>query len=122
MSQSPGPKNSIAPALACATSDRATDEGAKERINVRTFRVTISVRGDIDMKQVKWVIKTYSEQNKYVVLERGKNGQKHLHMLIEFAEPKEKRHLRTAIMRTVKKYHPDSKGCALVLRCFIRLL
>ncbi len=46
--------------------------------------MTISVKGDISPNLVKWVQKTYDDNNKYIVLETGENGQKHMHMLIEF--------------------------------------
>tara|TARA_Y100000817_G_C16630192_1_gene443585 strand:+ start:294 stop:536 length:243 start_codon:yes stop_codon:yes gene_type:complete len=51
---------------------------------IRAYRVTISVKGDISPNLVKWVQKTYDDNNKYIVLETGENGQKHMHMLIEF--------------------------------------
>lgn len=100
---------SVAPALACATSDRAT------AIAVKTYRVTISVKGDISDGLVKWVQKTYFDTNKYVVLEYGQNGQKHMHMLIQFEQAKQKKNLRDVLFRAIKKYHPDSNGKALVL-------
>jgi hypothetical protein len=93
--------------LACATSDRA--------IEIKTYRVTISVKGDISDGLVRWVLRTYDKENKYVVCERGQNGQRHLHMLIQFEKPKEKRHLRTAMFRAVKQHHKDSNGKALVI-------
>ena len=84
-------------------------------IAVKTYRVTISVKGDISEPLVKWVQKTYFDNNKYVVLEHGQNGQKHMHMLIQFEQPKQKKNLRDVLFRAIKKYHPDSNGKALVL-------
>jgi hypothetical protein len=61
---------------------------------VKTYRVAISVRGDISDGLVKWVKKTYFDNNKYVVFEHGQNGQKHMHMLIQFGQPKQKKNLK----------------------------
>ena len=90
--------------LACTTSDRTTES----KIAVKTYRVTISPKGDISDKMIKWVQKTYFEQNKYVVCEFGQNGQKHMHMLIEFDKPKQKKDLRDVLYRAIKKHQVDS--------------
>jgi len=70
--------------LACTTSDRTTT------IAVKTYRVTISVKGNIDPNLVKWVQKTYIHNKKYIVVEQGENGQKRMHMLLQFEQPKAK--------------------------------
>jgi hypothetical protein len=66
--------------LACTTSDRTTT------IAVITYLVTISVKGNIDPNLVKWVQKTYTYNNEYLVVEQGENGQKHMHMLLQFEQ------------------------------------
>jgi hypothetical protein len=71
-------KSLVVPDLACTTSDRTNT------IAVRTYRVKISVKGNIDPNLVKWVQKTYTNNNKYIVIEQGENGQKHMHMLLQF--------------------------------------
>ncbi len=95
--------------LACTTSDRTTT------IAVKTYRVTISPKGDISPAMIKWLQKTYADNNKYVVCEHGQSGQKHLHMLIQFDKPKQKKDLRDVLFRAIKKHHPDSNGKALVV-------
>lgn len=105
-----GDKMMISPAsiqsythLACTTSDRTTGS-----IAVKTFRVTISPKGDVSDLLVKWIKKTYEDNNKYVVIEKGTSGQRHLHMLIQFEKPKQKKDLRDVLSRIIKKYHGDS--------------
>ena len=98
--------------LACTTSDRTTD---KSKIAVKTFRVTFSPKGDISDKMIKWVQKTYADNNKYIVCEFGESGQKHMHMLVQFNEPKQKKDLRDTLYRNLMKHHPDSNGKALVV-------
>lgn len=105
-----GDKMMISPAsiqsyipLACTTSDRTTGT-----IAVKTFRVTISPKGDVSDLLVKWIKKTYEDNNKYVVIEKGTSGQRHLHMLIQFEKPKQKKDLRDVLSRIIKKYHEDS--------------
>ena len=88
--------------LACTTSDRTTT------IAVKTYRVTISPKGDVSDDVLKWVKKTYADNNKYVVVEKGTSGQRHVHMLLQFDKPKQKKDLRDVISRVIKKYHPDS--------------
>jgi len=56
------PSSSVVLPLACTTSDRTTT------IAVKTYRITISVKGDIDRNLVKWVQKTYTHNNKYIVV------------------------------------------------------
>lgn len=97
--------------LDCTTSDLTTGQ----KIAVKTFMVTISPKGDISSDMIKWVQKTYFNCNKYIVCEHGKNRQKHLHMLIQFDQPKQKKDLRDVIYRAIKKHHPDSNGKALVV-------
>ena len=104
----PQPKP-VALDLACATSDRS------DCLKQRAYRVTISVKGDICDGLVRWIQRTYDEYNKYIVCERGQNGQRHLHMLIEFKEKREKRNVRKPIMDKVKKFHPEIHSKAVVV-------
>lgn len=100
--------------LACATSDRATGpSGVSEtgRVDgVYCYRVTLSPKGDISEEMLTWFLKTYKNENKYVVCERGKNGQRHLHALIQFEEKRHKRNLQCVLARGMKKFHPDAIG------------
>lgn len=98
--------------LACATSDCATGTTSHtERVDgVYCYRVTLSPKGDISDALVSWFAKTYRKMNKYVVCERGKNGQRHLHALIQFPERVHKRNFQCTLQRNLKKFHPDSIG------------
>lgn len=102
--------------LACTTSDRTT-EGP---IAVKTFRVTVSPKGHISIEVIRWILKTYNKNNKYVVVETGTSGQRHLHMLIQFDEPKQKKDLRDVFSRNIKKHHPDAimKYALVINTCF----
>lgn len=102
--------------LACTTSDRTTES----QIAVKTFRVTISPKGHISIEVIRWILKTYNRNNKYVVVESGTSGQRHLHMLIQFDEPKQKKDLRDVLSRNIKKHHPDSimKYALVINTCF----
>lgn len=78
-----------------------------------TFLVTISPKGDISESSenavLKWAIK--STQYMYAVAERGKSGQRHLHMSLIFEQPRGKQTLQEDIWkRYVKKWHGDSIG------------
>jgi len=99
--------------LACATSDYATvtSSSHNDRVDgVYCYRVTMSPKGDICDDIIKWFLKTYKKCNKYVVCERGKNGQRHLHALIQFDQPKKKRMLQCTLARQMKIFHPDAVG------------
>jgi len=95
--------DSVALDLACATSDRATAIAK----GVYTYQVTISINRDIDDRLVRWICKTYSDNNKFVVIEHGQSGKKYLHMLILFDQLKQKSDLRNVLLRNIKKYHPE---------------
>lgn len=96
--------------LACATSDCATGSiSLTDRADgVYCYRVTLSPRGDICDEMIKWFLKTYEKCNKYVVCERGKSGQRHMHALIQFPQKKRKRMFQTTLARQMKQFHPDS--------------
>lgn len=97
---------SVAPALACATSDRATEK--ESTIAVKTFRVTLSPPEDVSDNVVNWIKKTYMNNNKFVVIEHGESGKRHLHMLLQFDQPKSKKNLRDTLWRQLIKHHPRS--------------
>lgn len=108
--------SSVALPLASATSDSATqDRGVKiqivhnlSKVDTRTFRVTLSPKEDIDPEVVKWFLKTYEKCNKYVVIEQGQSGKKHLHALLQFDGPKEVKSIKDVVWRNMRKYHGTS--------------
>ena len=108
--------------LGSATDDCATegDTSVTRSLKVpdtRTFLITISPPGDISDEMIEWFLKTYRDNNKYVVCERGKSGQRHLHALLQFDEHKEARNLRTTMWRVLKRIHTDSVTKALDIHC-----
>lgn len=82
-------------------------------LNQHTFQVTISPKGDVspecERSLLKWVENTTSHA--YVVAERGKNGQRHLHMCLAFDAARSKQRLQEDTWKfRVKKWHGDSIG------------
>lgn len=98
----------VAPPLASATSDSATQDRGSKNVDTRTFRVTLSPKEDIDPEVVKWFLKTYQKCNKYVVIETGQSGKKHLHALIQFDQIKEVKSIKDVVWRNMRKYHDTS--------------
>ena len=71
--------------------------------------VDVSTKDDICNEFIAWILKTYQKNNKHVVCERGRNGQRHLHMLIQFEGKVKKRMFQTTLVRKMKVLHPDSE-------------
>lgn len=105
--------------LGSATSDPATEdiEGVgsvgSNKIDTRTFKVTLSPPGDISDEMVNWFLKTYQSNNKFVVCERGKSGQRHMHALLQFDSHKQRKCIMDVIRRSLHRIHPDSSRAAL---------
>ena len=86
-------------------------------IDVRAFLLTVSVRGDISPECTRSLVSYISKScvHSYVVVERGQNGQRHLHAAMVFKTPKSKKQLRNNLWgRHVQVHHPDSIGAVAV--------
>jgi len=89
------------------------EPGKISLLNQSTFQMTISPKGDVspecESALIKWIKKTTSYA--YVVAERGKNGQRHLHMCLAFEAPRSKQCMQEDTWKfRVKKWHGDSVG------------
>jgi len=85
----------------------------KNPLDCKTFLVTISPKGDVEKKceesLLKWVEK--NSDYGYVVAERGKNGQRHLHMCLAFEVARSKQRMQEDLWKfKVRKFHPESIG------------
>lgn len=98
--------------LASATA--ISDRNPEIEIKVKTFKLTVSVKGDISDHCVKSVCKSLRKFKQiYVVLEQGSSGtHRHLHALLHSHEPRHKRNIQTVIAKIVKAIHKDSNGRA----------
>lgn len=102
----------VARPLASATAicDREVD------LKCKTFKLTISVKGDISDACVKQVLKCLRKfKQKFVVLERGNSNRLHLHALLHSDEPRHKRNIQTVVAKIVKRCHPDSNSRAVMV-------
>lgn len=91
----------------------AVRQPGKNILDTKTFLITISVKGDVSeiaqKKFLKWVEKVSSYA--YVVAERGKSGQRHIHSVLCFDEPRNKQTLQEDVWkRYIKPFHGDSIG------------
>lgn len=86
--------------------------GKNNLLNQQTFNMTISPKGDVNPECEKTLIKWLSRSSTHMfcVAERGKNGQRHLHMCLAYDAPRSKQQLQEEAWRRVKKYHGDSIG------------
>lgn len=84
------------------------------QIKVHTFKITVSVKGNISDQCVRSVCKALRKFRQiYVVCEQGAAGtHRHLHALVQSETPREKRNIQTVIAKVVKACHPDSNGKA----------
>lgn len=83
---------------------------------IRAFNLTISVREDITDECVrgikKWITKNVSF---YHCVTEQETSKRHLHAMLCFKEPKNKKKIRENLWeRYVKQYHPTSKGSVAV--------
>jgi len=85
----------------------------KNILSGHTFLVTISPKGDISPQSEQALIK-WSGKNSdycYIVAERGRSGQRHIHMALAFNEARNKQCLQEDTWKyRVKKWHGDSIG------------
>lgn len=79
---------------------------------IHTYKLTVSPKGDVSQDCIKALCVGIEASCKYyyVVSERGKSGQLHLHAALVLERPQAKKHLRNNIaQRYVKPYHNKEK-------------
>lgn len=79
-------------------------------MKLNTFRLTISVPGDLDDEVVKRVV-SYCEKKchyAYVVVEHGANVRRHLHAAVCLKVPMEGNNLLGYMWKIVQAHHPDA--------------
>jgi len=105
--------------LACATA--IGDRLSPAQLAQKCYRVTLSPHGDISDDCVKEVLQAVKKTvNRYIVLEHGTSGKRHLHALLQYPEPRKSKNIADILWRVVKKHHPQSlQKCAVVINaCF----
>jgi len=104
--------------LACATA--IGDRLSPAQLAQKCYRVTLSPHGDILDECVKEVLQAVKKTvNRYIVLEHGTSGKRHLHALLQYPEPRKSKNIADVLWRVVKNYHPRSSlltMCCLLMR------
>lgn len=80
---------------------------------IRAWHLTVSTKGDISHDCIKALVKHIeaTTAHAYVVTEHGESGKLHLHAVLLYKEPREKRVIQSNVwQRYVQKFHPDSIG------------
>ena len=77
-------------------------------MKLHTWELTVSTKGDIDDDCVGGIVAYFKKKCRYgfVVLEYAAKW--HLHAVVCFKQPIEKKHIEETVWEKVKKYHPDS--------------